>query len=160
MLGMPDNVVRKVGRRIGELRQRKGWSQEKLAEEAGLHRTYIGQVERGEKSIGVEYLFRLAAALGVPPSEILGVEPMANGGYAAETLADLTGLIGEYRVLLGGSRRRRRESVEAVLSKEADWTADAAQHLVQLAHDYGSFMLRNATAISIAPDIEDGELGF
>ena len=44
--------------------------------------------------------------------------------------------------------------------READWTADAAQHLVQLAHDYGSFMLRNAAAISIALDIEDGELGF
>lgn len=57
-------------------------------------------------------------------------------------------------------KRRRRESVEAALIREADWTADAAQHLVQLAHDYGSFMLRNAAAISIALDIEDGELGF
>jgi transcriptional regulator with XRE-family HTH domain len=44
---MLENVVRKVGHRIRELRQKKGWSQEKLAEEAGLHRTYIGQVERG-----------------------------------------------------------------------------------------------------------------
>jgi transcriptional regulator with XRE-family HTH domain len=64
IIGMPDNVVRKVGRRIRELRQKKGWSQEKLAEEARLHRTYIGQVERGEKSIGVENLFRIAKALG------------------------------------------------------------------------------------------------
>ena len=62
---MPESVVRKVGRRIRELRQKKGWSQEKLAEEAGLHRTYIGQVERGEKSIGVENLVRIARALGV-----------------------------------------------------------------------------------------------
>jgi transcriptional regulator with XRE-family HTH domain len=68
---MPDNVVRKVGRRIRELRQRKGWSQEKLAEEARLHRTYIGQVERGEKSIGVENLFRIAKALGVPAAAIV-----------------------------------------------------------------------------------------
>ena len=44
---MPDNVVRKVGRRIRELRRQKGWSQEKLAEEASLHRTYIGQVVEG-----------------------------------------------------------------------------------------------------------------
>ncbi len=157
---MPDNVVRKVGRRIKELRQKKGWSQEKLAEEAGLHRTYIGQVERGEKSIGVDHLRRVAVALGVQPSEILGVEPMADEGHTAEALADLTGLIGEYRALLGGFGRRRRESVEAVLTKEADWTSGAAQHLVQLAGDYGSFMLRNAAAIAIALDIEDGELGF
>jgi transcriptional regulator with XRE-family HTH domain len=150
MLGMPDNVVRKVGRRIRELRQKKGWSQEKLAEEAGLHRTYIGQVERGEKSIGVNHLRRVAAALGVQPSEILGVESMA----------DLNGLIGEYRALLDGFRRRRRGSVEAVLTKEADWTPGAAQHLLQLACDYGSFMLRNAAAIAIVLDIEDGGLGF
>ena len=68
---MPDNVVRKVGRRIRELRQKEGWSQEKLAEEARLHRTYIGQVERGEKSIGVENLFRLSKALSVTAAELL-----------------------------------------------------------------------------------------
>lgn len=72
----------------------------------------------------------------------------------------MSGLVDEYCALLGGMKRRRRESVEAALIREADWTADAAQHLVQLAHDYGSFMLRNAAAISIALDIEDGELGF
>ncbi|HTW91483.1 MAG TPA: helix-turn-helix transcriptional regulator [bacterium] len=71
MLGMPDDVVRKVGRRIRELRQKKGWSQEKLAEEAGLHRTYIGQVERGEKNIGVENLFRIAKAFDVEPAYML-----------------------------------------------------------------------------------------
>jgi len=68
---MPENVVRKVGRRIRELRQKKGWSQEKLAEEARLHRTYIGQVERGEKSIGVENLFRIAVALHVKAAVLL-----------------------------------------------------------------------------------------
>jgi ribosome-binding protein aMBF1 (putative translation factor) len=47
---MPENVVRKVVRRIRELRQKRGWSQEKLAEEANPNRTYIGQVERGEAS--------------------------------------------------------------------------------------------------------------
>jgi transcriptional regulator with XRE-family HTH domain len=68
---MPESVVRKVGHRIRELRQKKGWSQEKLAEEANLHRTYIGQVERGEKSIGVENLVRLSRALGVAAAALL-----------------------------------------------------------------------------------------
>ena len=157
---MPDDVVRKVGRRIRELRQKKGWSQEKLAEEASLHRTYIGQVERGEKSIGVNRLRRIAMALGVQPSGVLGVEPMADERHTAEALADLTGLIGEYRALFGGFRRCGRESVETALTREADWNPGAAQHLVQLASDYGSFMLRNAAAIAIALDIEDGELKF
>jgi|WetSurMetagenome_2_1015567.scaffolds.fasta_scaffold107151_1 transcriptional regulator with XRE-family HTH domain len=68
MLGMSNNVVRKVGHRSGELRQKEGWSREKLAEEARLHRTYVGQVERGEKSIGVENLFRIASVPGLTAS--------------------------------------------------------------------------------------------
>jgi transcriptional regulator with XRE-family HTH domain len=68
---MPESVVLIVGRRIRELRQKKGWSQEKLAEEAGLHRTYIGQVERGEKSIGIENLVRIARALGARAATLL-----------------------------------------------------------------------------------------
>ena len=70
---MPEEVVLKVGRRIKELRQKRGWSQEKLAEEAGLHRTYIGQVERGEKCIGVVNLFRIAEALGVTASSVVDI---------------------------------------------------------------------------------------
>jgi transcriptional regulator with XRE-family HTH domain len=157
---MAEDIRKIVGRSIRVLREKRGWSQEKLAEMADLDRTYVGRIKRGEKSIGVNHFRRVTVALGVQPSEILGVEPMADEGHTAETLADLTGLIGEYRALLGGFRRRRRESVEAVLTKEADWTPGAAQHLVQLARDYGSFMLRNAAAIAIALDIEDGELGF
>ena len=157
---MTEDIKKTVGRSIRVLREKRGWSQEKLAEEASLHRTYIGQVERGEKSIGVIHLRRVAVALGVQPSEVLGVEPMVDEEHTEETLADLTGLIGEYRALLGGFRRRRRESVEAMLTKEADWTPGAALHLLQLARDYGSFMLRNAAAIAIALDIEDGELRF
>jgi transcriptional regulator with XRE-family HTH domain len=155
-----ESIKDTVGHNIRRLREKRGWSQEKLAEMADLDRTYVGRIERGEKNLGVNHLRRVAVALGVQPSEILGVEPMADERHTAETLADLTGLVGEYRALLGGFRRRRRESVEAVLTKEADWTSGAAQHLVQLAHDYGSFMLRNAAAISIALDIEDGELVF
>jgi transcriptional regulator with XRE-family HTH domain len=70
---MPSEVVRKVGRRIQKLRQERGWSQEKLAEEAGLHRTYIGQVERAEKSMGLENLFRVAKALGVTASTLVQI---------------------------------------------------------------------------------------
>ena len=47
-----------------------------------------------------------------------------------------------------------------MLVKEAEWTPEAAADLLRPARDYGSFMLRNALAISLALDIEDGELGF
>lgn len=85
---MPENVVRKVGRRIRELRQKKGWSQEKLAEEANLHRTYIGQVERGEKSIGVRNLVRIARALGLESENlyqtlVAGNDPLADEAKAS-----------------------------------------------------------------------------
>jgi transcriptional regulator with XRE-family HTH domain len=68
---MRERVGLIVGRRIRDLRQAKGWSQEKLAEEADLDRTYIGRIERGEKNIGVENLVKIAVALGSSASAVL-----------------------------------------------------------------------------------------
>ena len=47
------------------MRLAAGLSQEGLAEKAGLHRTYVGSVERGERNIGLENIHALARALGV-----------------------------------------------------------------------------------------------
>ena len=61
-------LLKKVGRNIREARKAKGLSQESLALEAGLDRSYVGGVERGERNIAVLNLARIAKALGIPVS--------------------------------------------------------------------------------------------
>ena len=60
-----------LGRSVRAARTRAGLSQEALADRAGLHRTYVGGVERGERNISMGSLFRLADALGVPPGDLV-----------------------------------------------------------------------------------------
>ncbi|MGI6216135.1 MAG: helix-turn-helix domain-containing protein [Coriobacteriales bacterium] len=54
-----------LGRRLRSFRVAKGMSQEKLAQKSGLHPTYIGQVERGEKNITVDTLAKIASGLDI-----------------------------------------------------------------------------------------------
>lgn len=54
-------------------RSEQGLSQEKLAELADVHRTYIGQVERGERNISIDLMERLASALGVDVLDLLAI---------------------------------------------------------------------------------------
>jgi transcriptional regulator with XRE-family HTH domain len=64
-------INKKVGLKIRKIRQKKGWSQEKLAFETGLHRAYIGHIERGEKNIGLINLEKISKALGVKLFELV-----------------------------------------------------------------------------------------
>jgi transcriptional regulator with XRE-family HTH domain len=65
-------VLRRVGARIREIRRARGLSQERLALEAGLDRSYVGGVERGERNIAVINLDKIAKALDVPLSSLFG----------------------------------------------------------------------------------------
>jgi transcriptional regulator with XRE-family HTH domain len=60
---MLNDPVQIVAIQIRNLRTHKNWSQEELAEKSGLHRTYIGSVERGERNITLRTLKRIADAL-------------------------------------------------------------------------------------------------
>ncbi|MCK6076719.1 helix-turn-helix domain-containing protein [Paenibacillus silvae] len=59
-----------VGNRIREIRKAKGWTQEQLAEAAGLHYSYIGGVERGDRNISLETLEKITNGLQVPVEQI------------------------------------------------------------------------------------------
>lgn len=67
---MKENPLKRFGDRVRVLRERTGLSQEVLAAKAGIHRTYLGGVERGERNICLRNIIRLAAALGVHPREL------------------------------------------------------------------------------------------
>lgn len=58
-------------RNLRKEREARGISQEMLAELAGLHRTYVGSVERGERNISIDNIERLAKALGMEPVDLL-----------------------------------------------------------------------------------------
>ena len=60
-----DDITRRIGLNITIIREQRGLTQEKLAELAGLHRAYIGQIERGEKNIGLRNLEKISKALNV-----------------------------------------------------------------------------------------------
>ena len=64
------DIAKIIGQRIRNYRTQKGLSQEKLAELAGCHRTYIGQLERGEKNATLESVEKIASAMDISLSEL------------------------------------------------------------------------------------------
>jgi transcriptional regulator with XRE-family HTH domain len=65
------DINKEVGFSIRRMREARGLSQERLAALADLHRAYIGQIERGEKNIGLQNLEKIAKALGVHVRDLL-----------------------------------------------------------------------------------------
>lgn len=58
------------GRQVRRLREAAGMSQEVLADRAGLHRTYVSSLERGQRNVGLDNILSLANALGVRPGRL------------------------------------------------------------------------------------------
>lgn len=66
-----DNILVRFGKNVQRIRKERNISQEKLAEFAGLHRTYIGMIERAEKNITLCNIEKVANALGVKISDLV-----------------------------------------------------------------------------------------
>jgi len=65
MSSIMGNINKEIGFNIRGIREHHGLTQEELADLADLHRAYIGQIERGEKNIGIKNLEKIAKALNV-----------------------------------------------------------------------------------------------
>ena len=81
------HLAKEIGQRIRNYRTRLGLSQEKLAEMAGCHPTYVGQLERGEKNATLESVEKIASSLNVPLStlfEHLGSSSPSDRNYPLE----------------------------------------------------------------------------
>jgi transcriptional regulator with XRE-family HTH domain len=67
---MKGTVRELFARRVKELRAKRGWSQDELAARSGLHRSYVGIIERCEKAATLDTVERIAKALGVDVGEL------------------------------------------------------------------------------------------
>ena len=68
---MPKDVQRRFGEQLRSVRRAKGLSQERLSESAGLHRTFVSLIERGERNVTLQTIEKLAIALGVEMAELM-----------------------------------------------------------------------------------------
>ena len=71
---MKKKIIVKFGNKVRERRLELELSQEELAERAGVHRTYIGMIERAEKNITLENIEKIAKALEIPLGELMSLE--------------------------------------------------------------------------------------
>ena len=98
--GLPNLLLKALGQRIRVLRTEQGYSQEAFADKCGVHRTFMGTVERGESNLSFLNIHRVAATLGVTLSDLfLNLERTARK-HPGQTDAN------KVRKRAGGSKSR------------------------------------------------------
>jgi transcriptional regulator with XRE-family HTH domain len=70
---MEGDLQARLGDNLRALRERSGTSQEQFSEMLGIHRTYLGGLERGERNVTLQTVERLADRLGVDPHDLLRI---------------------------------------------------------------------------------------
>ncbi|TQV66153.1 helix-turn-helix transcriptional regulator [Exilibacterium tricleocarpae] len=78
----------KFGQMVRELREKKGFSQEVFADQAGVHRTYMGGIERGERNPTLTTIWKIARALNISPAAFFELTDHAKD---LKSLANLEG---------------------------------------------------------------------
>ena len=85
MIFSPIGIKQQLGKRIQRLRVSRGWTQETLAELAGLHRNYIGHVERAELNVGIVNLDKIARAFEISLHEMFNMDNLDDQSRAEES---------------------------------------------------------------------------
>ncbi len=108
--------VRKfLGERLRELRKQRGLSQERLGDGASLSGKFIGEVERGEKSISIDSLYKVSVALEVPLRHLTDVRPVRRAVVPSEEAEKIVALVSGRRGT--NDARRAYEVLRAMLDK-------------------------------------------
>ena len=108
--------VRKfLGQRLRTLRKQRALSQERLGERSGLSGKFIGEVERGEKSISIDSLYRVSVALEIPLRDLIDIGE--RGSVPSEDAEKIFALISGRR--RAEDLRRAYEVLRAMFSRSA-----------------------------------------
>ena len=115
-----DNLLKRLGRRIRDLRSQRGLSQERFADLCGVHRTYMGHLERGEKNVSINSIVRVSEALEVTLAELFAGIDGERSAALRTPLTDLdrSKLLGELTIL-----ERSVESLKRIASPPSDQPA-------------------------------------
>jgi len=82
-----------LGQRVRELRKQRGLSQAALGEQSSLSGKFVGEVERGEKSISIDSLYKVSVALSVPLGHLTSVQPGRRAAVPSEDAEKIFALV-------------------------------------------------------------------
>src|SRR5712692_1345511 len=106
-----------LGQRLRELRKQRGFSQERLGHSSSLSGKFIGEVERGEKSISIDSLYHVSAALATPLPHLTDVRPGRRVAVPSGDAEKIFALVSGRHP--AGKLRRAHEMLRAILDGRA-----------------------------------------
>ena len=103
---MKDDLQKALGQRVRQLRLRRGYSQEAFADHCGVHRTFMGTIERGESNLSLQNLARIASGLGITLSKLFsGIERQASSSPGIAPTAGPTDRLDANQIRTGGTSK-------------------------------------------------------